>query len=139
MTYQLDKEQYQQQQRMPAAKRYANFLTKVAVWEEVWSLRNDDGWVGVSSDGEECLPVWPHPDFAQSWATHDWSDCRAEAIPLDVWMERWLPGMEADGSMIAVFPVDGVDGGTVVDPIELFDAINTELAALADEEEEDNE
>ena len=130
MTNPLDKEQYRQQLTLPAARRYDNFLTKVAVWEEVWSLRNDEGWVGLTCDGQECLPVWPHRDFANSWATDDWADCRAEAIPLDVWMERWLPGMEADGSLIAVFPVDDADGGTVVDPIELFDAINSELAAL---------
>lgn len=134
MSYQLTKDQYQQQLTLSAEKRYAHFLTQIALWEEVWSLRNDEGWVGINSDGEECFPVWPHADFANSWATDDWSDCRAEAVPLDLWMERWLPGMEADGSLIAVFPVDHVDGGMVVDPSELFTAINEELAALAEDE-----
>ena len=94
---------------------------------EVWSLRSDEGWVEVSSeDGEPCMPVWPHPDFAAEWATEGWSDCRPEAIELKAWLTRWTPGLARDGVMLVVFPGEDEEG-MVLPPAELGEALTAAL------------
>jgi hypothetical protein len=127
MSYQLTDQERQAVAALPADQRYDYFTTKVAEWEQIWSLRNVEGWVVVSSDdGEECMPVWPHADFAAEWATGDWDDCSPAAVPLDVWLARWTPGMEKDGSMVAIFP-SADEEGVVVTPTDLRDSLHAEL------------
>lgn len=103
---------------LDADDRYDYLVAEVASQGKIWSLRSDRGWVMVSTDQEECLPVWPSEDFARPWINRDWSDCEPVAIELDDWVKRWLPGMQGDGIAIAVFPGTGEDG-MVVDPEEL--------------------
>ena len=79
-----------------------------------------------SIDGEECLPIWPHPEFAKAWAVDDWSDCEPKAINLEVWLERWTAGLERDNTVLAVFPVNEEEG-IVITPAELEEAILAEL------------
>jgi len=127
MTYKLNDKQFAAIVRLSDHERYDYFLKKVADWEEVWSLHSPEGWVELSADdGEECLPVWPHPDFAKAWAVDDWSDCQPKAIALDVWLERWTPGLEKDNTLVAVFPVNEEEG-IVLPPSELHDALCSEL------------
>ncbi len=54
---------------LPAAERYAHFVKQVADGEEVWSLRNADGWVLSGNEaGDELVPVWPHARYAEACA-----------------------------------------------------------------------
>ena len=131
MTYILDTKQLQAALLLPADKRYEYFITHIISGKQIWSLRNDEGWVAMSCDGDSCLPVWPHQDFAALWATDDWADCSPTAVALDVWVSRWIPGMEKDGSMIAVFPNDNEEG-VVVTPRELLESIKLEQSSEQD-------
>ena len=127
MTYKLNDKQFESIQKLADHERYDYFLKKVADWEEIWSLHSPEGSVELSSsDGEECLPIWPHPDFAKAWAVDDWSDCQPKAINLEVWLERWTPGLERDNTMLAVFPVNEEEW-LVMTPSELQEAIFGEL------------
>ncbi|MGE0079858.1 MAG: DUF2750 domain-containing protein [Thiohalomonadaceae bacterium] len=108
---------------MSADARYDYAVEKIAERGLVWSLKSEQGWVVMTTpDGEECLPVWPHRDFAARWANGEWADCTPEAIPLDAWMTRWTPGLEQDGTLLAVFPHSDEEG-TVVTPGEFLDAL----------------
>lgn len=98
-----DKE-FQAVSALPGPKRYAHFIKRVADHEEVWSLSNRDGWVlAGDKEGREFALVWPHAEYAMACATGAWADCEPKAIPLDEWMEKWLPGLARDDRMIAVF------------------------------------
>jgi hypothetical protein len=57
------------------------------------------------------------------WINGEWADCRPASIPLGVWLDRWTPGMERDGTVLAVFPYSDEEG-VIVTPTELRDAIN---------------
>ena len=112
---------------LPADRRYDYFVSKVVAEGQVWSLRNSQGWVVMSSEeGDECLPVWPYSEFAAEWISGEWADCSPASVPLDTWLERWTPGMERDGSMLAVFPNEAEEG-IVVTPGELGDSLRAEL------------
>lgn len=127
MTYKLNDKQLQSIPKLEEHERYDYFLRKVADFEELWSLHSPEGWVEFSTaDGEACLPLWPHPDFAKQWAVDDWSDCTPKAIALDVWLERWTSGLERDDTVLAIFPVDEEEG-LVLTPQEFHDDLMAEL------------
>lgn len=104
MTYTLSPKEFHSVSGMSAEERFDYFVDAIIKSKEVWTLSSDQGTVLMSSEGEDCLPVWPHPDFAEQWVSGDWSDCTAMSIDLGVWLERWLPGMDEDGIALAVFP-----------------------------------
>ncbi len=138
MAYPLDKAQFDTIVNLSASERYDHFVAKAAETEEIWSLKGEGGWVSLSSDGEDCFPVWPHPDFAAAWATGDWADCRPQVIRLDAWIDRWTPGLEGDGSLVAVFPRDEEEG-VVATPGELLQSLLAELEAFQGAEPGDND
>ena len=118
MSYSLSKKEYESVLKLSADERYDYFIRQVQSTGEIWSLANAEGWVAFSSEGDACLPVWPHPDFARLWATADWADCKPEMIEINTWLERWVPGMEADESLVVVFP-DDQEEGIIVSPSEV--------------------
>jgi hypothetical protein len=90
---------------LDSAKRYGYCVKKAADEERLWSLRQEDGWALASDDaGRELVPVWPHEKFALLCANGTWAGYQAKAIDLDAWLERWIPGIEKDARLIAVFP-----------------------------------
>ena|SRR5262245_11558765 len=111
---------------LPGPQRYAHFISQVADWQEVWSLRGRDGWILVADDDDTPLmPVWPHARYAEACATAAWTETTPEAIPLDRWLSAWLPGLSRDGRRVAVFPVPaGV--GVTVDAERLADDLSEE-------------
>src|SRR5690554_5082348 len=81
-------------------QRYQYFIDKVTEHGEIWSLANDEGWVTLSAEGDNCLPIWPHADYAAQWATGDWSDCKPKSIALDLWLKRWTKGLKNDENLL---------------------------------------
>jgi hypothetical protein len=129
MTYKLDDKQFKAICKKSDDERYDYFMRKVADWEEIWSLSSAEGWVELSDEeGQVCLPIWPHPDFAAKWATGDWSDCKPKAIKLEVWLERWTPGLESDDTALLIFPV-GEEEGIVQTPAEVHQALLDQFAS----------
>lgn len=101
-------------------QRYQYFIDKVAEHGEIWSLANDEGWVTLSAEGDNCLPIWPHADYAAQWATGDWSDCKPKSIALDLWLKRWTKGLKNDETLLVVFP-NLEEESLLVEPDELDD------------------
>ena len=129
MTYSLNDKQLKSIPALDDFQRYDYFLKKVTRNEEIWSLHSPEGWIELSSeDGELCLPIWPHPDFAKTWAVDEWSDCEPKAIALEVWLERWTQGLQGDDTMLVIFPTE--DGaGIVLSPEEVEHDLLAELNA----------
>ena len=88
-----------------AEQRYEDFISKTVTSGKLWGLFNDSGWVILSGyEEDEFLPVWPHAELAELWASHVKSESKATAIPLTDWLGEWLPGMGKNGLLIAVSP-----------------------------------
>jgi hypothetical protein len=43
------------------------------------------------------MPFWSDRAYAQQCARNEWADYQATAIPLDMSLDEWLPGLAADG------------------------------------------
>lgn len=93
-----------------AETRFKYLLNEVTNHGEIWILTDEHGCVMLNTDDEDCVPVWPNRDFAQAWATAEWSECEPKSISLKTWQERWTRGLEGDDVSVVVFPNPEEDG-----------------------------
>lgn len=110
MSDQLDPQQIKKIQRYDAQQRYSYLIKEVVKNAQVWLLVDEHGCVMLNTEDEDCVPVWPNKEFAQAWATDEWSHCTAEAISLEKWHNRWTHGLEDDELAIVVFPDQNSEG-----------------------------
>jgi hypothetical protein len=115
---------------MSADDRYWYFVRNVAEFEQLWMLE----WPSGSSlayerdDGTLVYPFWPEKEFAEAAAIEDWSTAKAVAVPLEQFMERWLPGMQRNGEDVGVFWVPPENLGIDVKPDVLLEDLREECA-----------
>ncbi|MBR9726619.1 DUF2750 domain-containing protein [Shewanella intestini] len=98
--------------------RYDYLVEQVKATKQIWSLQDQDGCVMLTTEEEDCIPMWPDEETANLWAVDEWKECEALMIPLDEFQSRWVSGMEEDDLFIAVFPVQD-DLGVVLPPYEV--------------------
>lgn len=99
-------------------QRVQYLLKEVNLNKEIWILVDEHGCVMLNTDEEDCVPVWPNKEFALSWASGDWKECRPEPISLNKWLSRWTFGLEDDELSIVVFPSEN-EQGLIYAPNEL--------------------
>jgi hypothetical protein len=105
MPYAMNPQQYESVLALSGADRSTHFVGKVADWEQLWAVKNSDGWlVPVTPDNLEYFPVWPHPEYAQKIADEHFPGHEATEISLQEFMSYWLPTFEKDNVKVAVFP-----------------------------------
>ena len=81
------------------------FIRRVRDHGEVWGLRSEArGWAYCpSNDGDEdVLVFWSDRAYAARHAVDEWADYVPTVIPLEAFMQRWLPGMQRDGALAGV-------------------------------------
>jgi hypothetical protein len=108
-------------------QRYSYCIKRIADQEVVWSLWQEGGWALVGDDeGRQLVPVWPHEKFAALCACDVWTGYMPKSIKLNVWLERWIPGIKQDGRLVAVFPTPR-NRGVAVTPVRFGEDIREEL------------
>lgn len=114
MPYRINRQEFESVSALAPANRFEHFVKRAADWEEVWSLKNGNGWVLLTtSAGKEVAPFWPHPDYAQACAVDEWADCAPALIELAAFLERWVPGLTRDGRSVSVFATPGSPGAVM--------------------------
>lgn len=96
--------QYDQEQRF----KYC--IKEIVANQQVWILKDEHGCVMLNTEDDDCVPVWPNREFAEAWATGEWSECEAEAISYNKWRSRWTSGLEQDDLSVVVFPNENEEG-----------------------------
>jgi hypothetical protein len=91
-------------------QRFQYLCDEVNAQQQIWLLIDEHGCVMLNTEDEDCVPVWPNKEFAEAWATEEWSHCKAESIDLKKWYARWTQGLEEDGLSIVVFPDKHLNG-----------------------------
>ena len=85
--------------------RYEFAVKTIAKTRLLWSLKGAGGWaLAGSANREELMPIWPDESFAHVCRSGEWEGHSPESISLDVFLERWVPGLQRDARFIAVFP-----------------------------------
>ena len=50
---------------LTASERYDYFIRKVADFEEVWGLKDAEGWALMGSEEQVLFPIWSEKEFAE--------------------------------------------------------------------------
>ena len=105
MPYKMNEPQFEAVTALSSADRSSHFVGKVADLEQLWAVKNNEGWlVPVTSEELEYFPVWPHPEYAQRIADDHFPGHKAVEISLNEFLSHWWPNCEKDKVKIAVFP-----------------------------------
>jgi len=124
MSWEIDEDEARQILALPPGERAVTFFQLVADWEEVWGLKDSEGWIVARET--DALPLWPHSVFAASCARGAWEGAAAEAMPLGELLEDLLPRLAEDGLTVAVFPAPE-EAGVVMPPAEFRERLEKEL------------
>lgn len=112
--------------KMPGDERLQYFVRKVSDFEEVWGLF-DDGWaMTADTEGRKAIPLWPEKDFSDLCAEGVWENYNSKPIELDRFVSKWLPGMEKDGVLTAIFPTPK-NKGVIIQPKDLLTTLEEEI------------
>lgn len=107
--------------------RHDYFVRKVADSQCIWGLEMS-GWAMAEDDsGVKLMPFWPEEHFAKLCATDTWKRYVPRKIELEVFLNRWLPGMQRDGIKVAVFPKPDSQG-VIVEPERLRERLVAEAS-----------
>ena len=128
MPYAMNEQQFNVVVALTGEQRLSHFVSKVADWELLWGMANDEGWlVPQAPEGFEYFPVWPHPDYAKKTTDLVFPGHQPEEIDLDHFMDHWLSKLEKDGVKVAVFPNMNWDFW-VIEPKDLTSLLREEAA-----------
>lgn len=127
MTWVLTEQEKAAVLMLPGSKRYDYFVKKVADENTIWSLWQSGWALAEDSDQRQVVPIWPHAQFAEICARGEWANYTALPIEMDAWVQRWLPGIEKDSRLLAIFPTTA-DRGIVVAPSKLASDLEQELS-----------
>lgn len=84
--------------------RYGYFIRKVADFEEVWIIKDQNSFVTLGDKDEQVsIPVFPEQQFAELFLTDSWSSYSVENMNLTDFM-NWLDTLQEDSIAIAGFP-----------------------------------
>jgi hypothetical protein len=113
--------------RLPGPKRFEHFVKVVADTEAAWGLWKN-GWTLMSDDGgQSALPLLPAREYAQLLIEAVFPDHEARELSLEEVMAEVVPTLQESNILVAVFPTPS-GKGVLVQPDELSDALQTELA-----------
>lgn len=111
-----------------AEENYNRFIERVRETGEVWGLLSEDGWAYCESSEYEDTDVvifWSDRAEAQLHAKAEWSGHKPTLISLDDFLDKWLYGMDDDGSMVG--PNWDADlNGVEVEPREIAEQLTEE-------------
>lgn len=107
------------------AKKYEYFIKKTADYEEVWSLKDEEGWASLEKDEQVFFPVWAKKEYADLCVSDEWAGYQSEAIDIYEFIEDWISGLKSDGIRITVMWSEGA--GIDVEWDRLADDMENEL------------
>ncbi|KQL39171.1 hypothetical protein AN960_09315 [Bacillus sp. FJAT-25509] len=106
-------------------KRYKKFIKRVIENGVVWGLECEDKWCVCESNEYEdamVMPFWSDEAYARQCNINDWSIYKPSPIPLDIFMNNWLNGMNEDGLLVGInWNAELI--GVEIEPFDLFDEL----------------
>jgi hypothetical protein len=91
------------QNQATSEENYQRFIERVKKSGEVWGLKSDKGWANCPSNHNEQKDVmvfWSDRAYAARHVKDGWGEYEPTPIPLDLFISRWLQGMNRDGALV---------------------------------------
>ena len=112
--------------KMSGEERLLYFIRKVSDFEEVWGLFAGGWAMTADNKGRKAIPFWPEKDFSDLCANGVWKNYNSKQIELDIFISKWLLGMEKDGVLAAIFPTPK-NKGVIIQPKDLLTSLKEEI------------
>lgn len=113
--------------RMKPFDRYEYFIRKVADFQELWTIVDEEGEVALSEiKDNKLVSFWTSEPFIESNLSGGWKNCSAFKLHLEDLDETIFPLISDNNYLINVFPVNG-KSGFVVNIDEFIRDLNEEL------------
>ena len=123
----INKQEIENVSRLEPFKRYKYFIKKIADFEEIWTIIDRNGDIGLSDiDNKILIPMWPKEPYIKSCLEDNWRNHISFKITLDNFEETIIPFISENDYLINVFPV-GKKTGFVVNLNEFIRDLNEEL------------
>ncbi|TPE52380.1 DUF2750 domain-containing protein [Maribrevibacterium harenarium] len=90
--------------RFPSAQRYDTAVDAIRKGASVYALADDSGCLVLPTGDGNALPIWLSEQQAEAWQEKEEGDFQVLTVSQEALIEKWLPGMQADGFQIAVVP-----------------------------------
>lgn len=114
--------------RLDSLNRYQYFMKRVADFEVMYSLQDEEGdWVMADIDEHGLFCVWPFPEFASACAVDDWEGCKVVAISLDTYQKEIVELIKEENMLLNIFSSSDKTG-FIVSQVEFARDLNKELA-----------
>ncbi|MEM9889095.1 MAG: DUF2750 domain-containing protein [Bacteroidota bacterium] len=108
-------------------ERYRYFIKKVADFEEVWTIKDQNDDFALSDIEEYTLvSLWSAEEFIQSNLNEGWKDCVPIKMDLEMLQNELYYVLVKNNYLVNVFPVNG-RSGFVVSIEEFIRDLNLEL------------
>ena len=107
--------------------RYEYLIKRIVDTEELWLIKLEDKFVLLADDNEnEGIPIWPHIKYIECFICDEWKNAIPFSMPVNIWINKWIPGMINDKINIAAFPNKELKA-VFIDPNEHLKHLNYEL------------
>tara|TARA_R110000772_G_scaffold35177_6_gene84888 strand:- start:738 stop:1124 length:387 start_codon:yes stop_codon:yes gene_type:complete len=107
----------------------SRFAVEALAHAEVWALKGEDGWAlcaSIEFEDTEVLPFFSNKESAALLCSGDWEGYLPDPIPLESFLEDWLPGMHEDNALLGLNWNPDMEGAEL-EPAELAKAIESAL------------
>lgn len=123
----LTKQEIDYVSKLEPFKRYEYFIRKVADFQELWTIIDNNGAISLSDiEKHRLVSFWTAEDFIQSNLTGNWKGFTPIKIDLDNLDDTIIPFIEENEYLLSIFPVNG-KSGFVVNLEEFIRDLNDEL------------
>ncbi len=123
----LNKMEIENVSKLDTFKRYKYFIKKVADFEELWTLIDENSDFALSEiDNHFFISFWTAEEFIKSNLDNGWKNHTPLKMSLNYFEENVMPVIQENNYLINVFPVNG-KSGFVVSINEFVRDLNEEL------------
>ncbi|MDB5550763.1 MAG: hypothetical protein JWL86_747 [Rhizobium sp.] len=100
----MDRKKFEAIMALDGPERIEHTMKRIADMEELWGLYSD-GWATSAADDDETemFPIWPDPEYAAASAEDEWAGYEPRSIPLDTFLNVFLPNFEEEGTLVSIF------------------------------------
>lgn len=101
-------------QKLEPFNRYQYFIKKIADFEMLWTIIDENDDYAVSEvDGFHLISFWTAEEFISSNLDEGWRNCKPIRLTLEDLQEEVFDIISSENFLINVFPVNGRSGFVV--------------------------
>jgi len=123
----INKQEIESVSKLPVFERYKYFIKRVADFEIMYTLVDDDDNLAISEvEDKRLVSFWSASEFASICAIKEWQDYKIKEISLEEFEEEYIDTIAENDYLINIFSTAETTG-FIVDINEFARDLNEEM------------